>query len=221
MSFFSNILDAVNDNLISGDAYYLIAKALIVTVAVTLVAWAIAFGLGALISYVGSYEKKIVSRIGRFFSFLFRSTPVLLAVLLFFYVFKGGSQTKGIIICGLAIGLFGAGHLSEILIGAVREEQSKLTQGTRDKLEKVYFSTVLPQALEDSIFHVKRIMILMFQWTTVAGYISVNDLAEVMMGIGQRTMYPFFSIAFSILVYLVVTIVIELIYRAIVKKIKK
>ncbi len=221
MSFFSNILDAVSDNLISGDAYYLIAKALIVTAAVTVVAWVIAFAAGALISYVGCYEKKFASMAGRFFSFLFRSTPVLLAILLFFYMFKGGSQTKGIFICGLAIGLYGAGHLSEILIHAVRVEQSKLTKGTREKLEKVYFSTVLPQAMEDSLFHIKRILILMFQWTTVVGYISVNDLTEVMMGIGQRTMYPFFSIAFSILIYLVVTIVIELVFRAIVKKIKK
>ncbi len=221
MSFFSNILNAVSDNLISGDAYYLIAKALVVTAAVTVIAWAVAFAAGAVISYVGCYEKKFVSAVGRFFSFLFRSTPVLLAILLLFYVLKGGSQTKGIIICGLAIGLFGAGQLSEILIQAVREEQGKLTQGTREKLEKVYFSTVLPQAMEDSIFHIKRILILMFQWTTVAGYISVNDLTEVMMGIGQRTMYPFFSIAFSILIYIVTAIVIELIFRAIVKKIKK
>lgn len=220
MSFFRNILDAVSDNLISGDAYYLIAKGVIVTAIIAIIAWILAFVLGALISYVCCYEKKVVSLIGRALSFIFRSTPVLLGVMLFYYVFFKSSHISGTIIMGLSLGLYGAGHFAEILTRAVKLEQQKLTKGTRDKLEHVYFTTVVPQAMEDSVFSIKRLVIQIFQWTTVAGYISVNDLTEVMSGIGQRTMYPFFSIAFSIILYMIVTIVIELIFRAVMKKIK-
>lgn len=220
MSFFRNILNAVSENLISGDAYYLIIKGVLVTFGITVIAWLIAFILGSLISYVMSYEKKVVSAIGRVFSFIFRSSPALLTVLLFYHVFFKSSHIGGMVILGLALGFYGAGHFSEILSRAVKIEQRRLTQGTRDKLEKVYFSMVLPQAMEDSVFQIKRLAIQLLQWTTVAGYISVNDLTQVMNGIGQRTMYPFFSIFFAILCYMIATIVIELIFRAIMKRIK-
>jgi ABC-type amino acid transport system permease subunit len=75
--------------------------------------------------------------------------------------------------------------------------------------------------LEDSIFQVKRLMIQLLQWTCVAGYISVNDLTEVMYGIGHRTMYPFFSIAFAAILYIIITIIVEWIYKILCKKIKE
>ena len=58
MSFINNIFNAISDNLISGGAYYLIAKAAVVTAAIAVLAWIIAgiFGIG--ISYLMSYEKK-------------------------------------------------------------------------------------------------------------------------------------------------------------------
>ena len=74
--------------------------------------------------------------------------------------------------------------------------------------------------MEDSLFHIKRLAVIMLQWTTVAGYISVNDLTEVMYGIGHRTMYPFFSIAFSIILYLLATILVEWIFKILGKKLK-
>ena len=219
--FFSNIFNAISDNLISGGAYYLIAKALLVTVLITVCAWVIAFVFGIGISYLMSYEKKVVSHLGRALCFIFRSVPVLLSLWLLHYCVFGSSTVSGIITAGLSIGLFGAGHLAEIISMSVIKTQEKLKGNLRNKLEKVYFRIVVPQALEDSLFHVKRLAVMLLQWTTVAGYISVNDLTEVMYGIGHRTMYPFFSIAFTIIIYMIATVIIEAVFKAIDKKIKK
>ena len=40
-------------------------------------------------------------------------------------------------------------------------------------------------------------------------YIGANDLTEVMQGIGNRTLFPVFSIAFSIVLYLVAVLIVE------------
>ena len=80
---------------------------------------------------------------------------------------------------------------------------------------------VVPQALEDSLFHEKRLAVSLLQWTKIAGYISVNDLTEVMYGIGHRTMYPFFSIAFTGILYMLITILIEWIFKILEKKLKE
>lgn len=212
-AFISNIFNAVSDNLISGGAYYLIVKGVFVTFMITVTAWIIAFILGIAISYFMSYEKKIVSNIGRAVCFIFRSVPVLLTIWLFYYCIFGGGSINGMLIIGLAIGLWGAGHLAEIIANAADKESSKISSGIKDKLEHYYFSLLVPQTLEDSLFQLKRLAVHILQWTCVAGYVSVNDLTQVMYGIGQRTMYPFFSIAFSALLYLIAVLLIEFVFK--------
>ena len=220
MSFINNIFNAISDNLISGGAYYLIAKAAVVTVLIAVLAWMIAgvFGIG--ISYLMSYEKKAVSRIARAFCFLFRSVPVLLSLWLLHFCIFGSSTLSGVFNTSISIGLFGAGHLAELLSESVKKTQERMSGKVKGKLKGVYYSVVIPQAMEDSLFHIKRLAVIMLQWTTVAGYISVNDLTEVMYGIGHRTMYPFFSIAFSIIIYLLATILVEWIFKILGKKLK-
>ena len=220
MKFINGIFNAISDNLISGGAYYLIAKAVLVTAFMTLTAWLIAAAAGILVSYLMCYEKRIVSSAGRGVCFVFRSTPALLAVWLFYYCVFSKAGLPGMITGGLAIGLWGAGHFAEVLSRTVKKEQERLSANITGKLEKVYFTTVIPQALEDSLFDIKRLMVHMLQWTAVAGYIGVNDLTEVMRGIGHRTMYPFFSIFFTAILYMIATLIIEGIAKVIEKHIK-
>ena len=220
-TFFNNIFNAVSDNLISGGAYYLIAKAAIVTAAIAVLAWIIAGIVGIAVSYLMCYEKKVVSAIGRALCFIFRSVPVLILMWLLHYCVFGSSILSGIITAGLSIGLYGAGHLAEIISESVKKTQETMKGSLKDRLEKYYFRMVVPQALEDSLFHVKKLAVMLLQWTTVAGYISVNDLTEVMYGIGHRTMYPFFSIAFAAILYILATILVEGIFKIIGNKIKK
>jgi len=220
-TFFNNIFNAVSDNLISGGAYYLIAKAVIVTAAIAVLAWIVAGIVGIAVSYLMCYEKKVVSGIGRALCFIFRSVPVLISLWLLHYFVFGSSTLSGMITAGLSIGLYGAGHLAEIISESVKKTQETMKGNLKDRLEKYYFRMVVPQALEDSLFHVKKLAVMLLQWTTVAGYISVNDLTEVMYGIGHRTMYPFFSIAFAAILYILATILVEGIFKIIGNKIKK
>ena len=220
-SVINNIFNAISDNLISGGAYYLIAKAAVVTAIIAVLAWIIAFVVGIGISRLMSYEKKLLSRLGRAICFIFRSVPVLLSVWLLHYCVFGSSTMSGIITAGLSIGLFGAGHLAELISESVKKTQERMKGSMKDKLEKVYFRIVVPQALEDSLFHEKRLAVNLLQWTTIAGYISVNDLTEVMYGIGHRTMYPFFSIAFAAILYMLATILVEWVFKFLEKKLKK
>lgn len=215
-----NLLDAIQNNLISGDAYYLIIKSIITTFVITIIAWAVAVILGALISYFMSYDKKVLSGIFSGISFLLRSTPVLLLLLLMYYVVFKKINLNLSLLSGITIGLYGAGHFSEILARQVRRASEEQDEFVVRRLKQVYFSVTLPQMAEDTLFMSKRLAIHILQWTTVVGYITVNDLTEVMNRIGQRTMYPFFSIGFCILCYLIATILIEAVFHFIEKKLK-
>ena len=221
MKIITNIFDAISNNLISGGAYFTIAKSVFVTLFMTLTAWIVAAGLGTAVSYLISYEKKAVSAIGRGICFVLRSVPAILTVWLFYYCILGKASINGMITGGVAIGFWGAGHLAEILSRAVKKEQRRLGKDITRKLEKVYFSTVIPQAFEDSLFDLKRLAVHILQWSAIAGYIGVNDLTEVMYGIGHRTMYPFFSIFFAAVLYMIATIIIEAVFGIIKKVLEK
>ncbi len=179
----------------------------------TITAWIVATALGILVSYLMCYEKKVISSIGRGLCFVFRSIPAILALWLFYYCILGKIGLPAIISGGFAIGFWGAGHMAEILARAVQKEQIRLGSRISGKLESVYYTTVIPQALEDSLFDLKRLAVHILQWTAVTGYIGVNDLTEVMYGIGHRTMYPFFSIFFAAILYMIATLAIEAVFK--------
>lgn len=215
-----NLMDAVSNNLIAGDAYYLIIKSVIVTILITIITLCITVALGAVLSYFMSYEKIIISRIAHSISFLMRSIPVLLGLLFMYYVVFKSINCNLILLSGITIGCYGAGHFSEIIARQVRNAAKEQSDNVVKRLQQVFFTVTLPQMAEDTIFMSKRLTIQLLQWTTVVGYITVNDLVATMNGIGQRTMYPFFSIAVCILFYLVATIFIEALFHFLERKIK-
>lgn len=204
-----NIMSAIKDNLIAGGAYTLIIKAIIVTFVITVIAWLVAILIGAVCGYFMCYRQRAVTMLAEGFSFLFRATPVLLLILFFYYGVFGSMNMNGVLLSGLAIGLYGGGHFGEILMKTIRESEDWQNREMRRRLKKAFFTAALPHATGVSLFQVKRLSIQLLQWSTVVGYIGVNDLTEVMLTIGQRNMAPFFGIAFSILVYLIATLLIE------------
>ena len=205
-----NIMGAIKDNLIAGGAYSLIIKAVIVTFVITVIAWLVAATVGAVCGYFMCYRQRVVTMLAEGFSFLFRATPVLLLLLFFYYGVFGSVNMNGILLSGLAIGLYGGGHFGEILMKTIRESEDWKNREMRRRLKSAFFTAALPHATGVSLFQVKRLSIQLLQWSTVVGYIGVNDLTEVMLTIGQRNMAPFFGIAFSILLYLIATLLIEL-----------
>ncbi len=216
----SNLFNAIKSNHIAGGAYSLIIKAIISTLVLTVLALIIAAAVGAVLSYFMCYEVKYVSAVAVSLSFLFRSTPVLLLMLFLNFGPFGSTHMPALLTAAFAIGLYGGGHISEVVMKAVREHEDFADKEIRRRLRKAFFTAAFPEGCIRSKFQLKRLVIQLFQWTTVAGYIGVNELTQVMQDIGNRTMYPFFSIGFSILVYLCMTVVLEIVYNLVEKKIK-
>ncbi len=211
-------MSAIKDNLIAGGAYSLIIKAVIVTFVITVIAWLIAAAVGAVCGYFMCYRQRAVTMLAEAFSFLFRATPVLLLLLFFYYGVFGSVNLNGMLLAGLAIGLYGGGHFAEILMKTIRESADWKSLEMRRRLKTAFFTAALPHATGVALFQVKRLSIQLLQWSTVVGYIGVNDLTEVMLTIGQRNMAPFFGIAFSISLYLVATLLIEAVFAWIGKR---
>ncbi|MBO4496897.1 MAG: ABC transporter permease subunit [Lachnospiraceae bacterium] len=215
------LTDAVYSNLISGGAYFRIIKALAVTVLITVAAWIIAMILGMIISYMTCYEKKIISGLGRALCFILRSVPVLLTIWLFYYVPAFGINLPAVVASSLAIGLYGAGSFSEILTRSAKREMENYSDNIKEILSHSHFTAVIPEAIENSLFEIKRLTILLMSLSSLAGYIGTGELVNVMSTIGHRNMYPFFSIFFCMVIYLIAAAIIEAIFNKLIVRVKK
>ncbi len=216
----SSLFNAIKSNLIAGGAYSLIIKAIIVTLIITLIAWVLAAALGAVFSYFMCYNFQGVTGLSEGLSFLLRSTPVLLLLLFFAFGKWGALHLPIVLTAGIALGLYGAGHVAEIIMKSLREHEDFSNKEIRRRLKKAFFTAALPEGARRSLFPLKRLSIQLLQWSTIAGYIGANELSSVMLDIGNRTLYPMFAICFSILLYVIATILIELAFSFLEKKLK-
>lgn len=209
MGFIKNIYDAIYNNLIAGGAYLSIIKGLIMTFVVFGCALLIGFIIGSILTFLQIQKNKVIYQIGVIVTFVFKGTPVYLALLLGYYCFLGSMHRGNLLIAiGVLSGYVG-GHLADILARNVQKQASVQSSVVNERVQKEFFQTLLPFITEESLFEIKRLAQMVLQWTTVIGVIRVNDLTEVMTGIGQRTYYPFFSIFCAILFYLIIQILIE------------
>ena len=125
------IYDAVYQNLIGGGAYLRIIKGCVFTLLICVLALCVAGVLAAGLSFLRTSEKKLLRRIGVAVTFLTKGTPVYLALLLWYYTFLGGMHRGGLLIAVLVFGLYGGGHLTEILTRGVSRRNRQFEQTNR------------------------------------------------------------------------------------------
>ena len=209
MGFIRNIYEAVYNNLIAGGAYVSIIKGAVVTVGLFGMALVLGFMLGSLLTFLQVQKNKVLNQLGRILCFLGKGTPVYLALLLWYYCFLGKMHRGSLLIAVLVFSFYAGGHIGEILIRNVKKEADRQSAAVNERAKREFFQALLPFITEESLFEIKRLSQMLLQWTTVAGVIRVNDLTEVMTGIGQQTLNPFFSIFCAILFYLVLQLLLE------------
>ena len=212
MSIIRNLYDAVYNNLIGGGAYLRIIKGCIFTVLIFALALCVGFALAAVLSFLRTAKSKALRAIGVGVTFLAKGTPVYLAFLLWYYTFLGGMHRGGLIIAVLVLGIYGGGHMSDILSRAVKKETGRRSEAVNRRARREFFSALLPFVTEQSLFELKRLVCMLLQMSSLVGIIGVTDLAEVLLQNGLRTQYPFFALFCAVIFYLVLQLIIEAVF---------
>ena len=118
-----NVYDAVYNNLIGGGAYLRIMKGCAFTVLVFVLGLCVACLFAAVLSFFRTSGKKWLRGIGTAVTFLAKGTPLYIALLLWYYTFLGGMHRGGLVIAVFVFGLYGGGHLSDILSRNIKKEE--------------------------------------------------------------------------------------------------
>jgi len=216
MSILGRIYDSIYVNLIAGDSYLLFLSGIKITLLITLAGLFSGTLLGAVLCGLQYSGSKILNLISKAYIVVVRGTPVLLLLMLLFYVVFAQTRMDAIYIAVIAFGLNSAAHIAEIMKTALESVDPGQIMAARTlgfTKMGAFWHITLPQASEYARPVYQNTVINVIQWTSVVGYITIADLTRVINTTGARTADPFFVIFIGIVIYLLLAYATYLVFQ--------
>ncbi len=205
-----------------------VLRGLFITLKIAVLGFILGVFLGTILALIQvAYNKnvivKILDKVCKAYVALFRGTPMVVQLLLAYYVLlplmsigNVNSETVGIIVFGMN----SAAYVSEIMRSGILSVDAGQREAGR-ALGLSYPSTmlriVLPQALKNSLPALGNELIALVKDTSVAGFIAVFDLTQAFKLIGSSSyefMIPYLVLALFYLVIVgILTVIIKMIER--------
>ena len=195
----------VYDLLIAGGAWLTILEGLWATAQISFFALVLGTVLGAAVCAMRRSKHKILSIPASLYLAVLRGSPVLMLLMLFYYVVFAKSDVDALVVAIITFGLNTAAYIAELMRSAL----DATDKGQVEAMRTLGFSGVqafryvtLPQAAEIAKPVYQSTIINLIQWTSVVGYVTITDLTRVINNISARTMQPLFMIIVGMIIYL-------------------
>lgn len=220
------IKDQIYQSLIYDNRYLYILTGIKNTIIMAIFAVLIGIIIGLLIAIIrNSYETnkklKILNTIAKTYVSLVRGTPVLLQLMIIYYIIFASVNINIVIVGIIAFGLNSAAYVSEIIRAGITSIDKGQLEGGR-ALGLTYKETmklvILPQAIKNVIPALGNEFITLLKETSVAGYIGIIELTKAGDIISSRTYNYFFPLILTAIIYLIMTLGLSSIIKKLEKK---
>ena len=161
--------------------------------------------LGALLCKLRTGKFKPLRGLAALYISIARGTPVLMLLMLMYYVVFARAKVPAYIVAVTAFSLNVAAYMAEVMRTALMgvdpgEVEAARTLGM--SRWQTFFHVTLPQAVVMAKPTYQSTIINLIQWTSVVGYVTITDLTRVVNNISARTMQPLFMILVGMALYL-------------------
>lgn len=162
----------------------------------TLLSLIIGVSIGVLIAVVKTYYNttgrlKIGNALCNLYTTVIRGTPVLVQLLIFYYVIFGSAPSSmKLVIASLSFGINSGAYVSEIIRAGIQSIDVGQTEAGRSlglSSGKTMRLIVLPQAVKNILPALFNELITLLKETSVAGYIAIVDITRAGDLIRSRT----------------------------------
>lgn len=208
-----NIGHELYKSLIYDKRYMYILTGLKNTLIISLFAIIIGFLLGTIIALINdSNEKngnfKILSTLGRWYVNVIRGTPMLLQLMIIYYVIFKSVDISPVLVGIIAFGLNSSAYVSEIIKSGINsvdtlQYESALSLGFNYSKTMIY--VILPQAIKNILPALGNELVTLIKETSVAGYIGIVDLTKASDIIASNTYNYFFPLIITAIIYFILT----------------
>ena len=200
-----NIKETLYKTLIAGDSYKTLLKGLGVTVQISLLSVILGTLLGMVICAMRRSRFRVIRTIAAGYIAVVRGSPVLLLLMLMYYVVFAGSDVSATIVAVAAFSLHMSAYTAACFYSAINATDAMQAEAARTlgfSKWQAFILITLPQAAKIAKGTYQSTIVTLIQWTSVVGYVTITDLTRVINNIGSRTMQPLFMILVGLLLYL-------------------
>ncbi|MDO4808191.1 MAG: ABC transporter substrate-binding protein/permease [Coriobacteriales bacterium] len=200
-SWIDGIITSFQKTFIKEDRWKLIVSGLCTTAIITLCSGVMGTALGFVTVLLRRRGNRVVGAIVNGFEGLMNRLPIMVVLLVFYYVIFGSSGLSGTVVAILAFTLaFGAtsGSIMWNSVKAVDEGQSEASLALGFTGDQTFFGVVLPQAAHQFLPLLSGQIVSLAKQTSVVGYIAVMDLTragDVIRGLTMEAFFPLFCVA--------------------------
>ena len=195
-------------NVIEEDRYLLIWNGLKLTALISLFAGLFGTLLGGLVCWMRMCKYAVLRQLAAIYVSLMRGTPVLVLLMLMFYVVFAGTSIDAVMVSIITFGMNFGAYVSEMFrssIESVDRGQTEAGIALGFTPVKTFCYIVMPQAFKQVLPVFKGEWISMVKMTSIVGYIAVQDLTKVGDIIRSRTFDAFFPLIMVAVLYFVLS----------------
>lgn len=173
-------------NFVTKDRYMYIVKGLGVTLKVTFFAVILGIVLGFIIAIIRStHDKtgklKIGNLICRVYLTVVRGTPVLIQLMIIYFVIFAPLRIDKVMVAIIAFGLNSAAYVAEIVRGGIMSIDPGQMEAGRSlgfNYAQTMIYIILPQTFKSVLPALANEFIVLLKETSVSAYIGLNDLTR-------------------------------------------
>ncbi len=212
-SFFESVANSFYINIVLENRYLLILKGLRVTLIISLLACLFGTILGSIICYMRMSKHFILKILARLYINILRGIPVLVLLMLIYYVVFASVNIDPMLVAVIAFGMNFAAYVSEMFRTSIEGiDRGQIEAGLAGGFTKLqaFRYIILPQAVKNVIPVYKGEFISLVKMTSVVGYIAVQDLTKASDIIRSRTFDAFFPLIMVAVLYFVLSWVLTL-----------
>ncbi len=200
----SSIYESFYTNLIAEDRYRMILDGLQVTLLITVCAAVLGTLLGGLVCWMRMSRHSWLQKVAKVYIDIMRGTPVLVLLMLMYYVVMAPMDATGIVVAIVTFGMNTAAYVGEMLRSSIQgidrgQTEAGLALGFTQR--QTFLKIVLPQVIKAVMPVYQGEVISLLKGTSIVGYIAVTDMTRASDLIRSRTFDAFFPLIVTAIIY--------------------
>lgn len=205
------------NNFITDNRWKYLADGLGTTFVITFFAVIVGIALGFCVAIIrASADKtgkmKLPNAICKLYLTIIRGTPVMIQLLIIYYVIFGSSAVDKRIVAIIAFGINSGAYVAEIVrsgIMSIEEGQFEAGRSLGFNYSETMWYIILPQAFKNILPALANEFIVLLKETSICGYIGLMDLTRGGDIIRSRTYEAFMPLIAVAVIYLLIVMALS------------
>ncbi|GHT82951.1 hypothetical protein FACS1894125_6160 [Actinomycetota bacterium] len=203
---FDHFLQTLHGSFVEDDHWLYFVLGLSTTLGITLWSFVLAILIGVALYFLSTSGRKLLKKFVKWYEAFFEGTPVLIVLMVIFYIVFRNVDIKPFWAAVLAFGLSEATGIFSSITSAVHKvgsEQEQVARAMGFSRNRAFRIIVLPQVLRTALEDLKSNFVSIFKDTSIVGFIAGFDLTHAVDLVREETYETILPLLFVAIIYFV------------------